>query len=74
MTILIQLIYGSALPYYTDLWLVKAALLAFYYELIPSSQRVTYISLQIITVFTVATYILVMCLNAFYCTPIYLNW
>jgi len=70
----LKLIYGSAIPYYGDLWLVMAALLAFYFELILRSHKPVWIALQVVTGFTVATFMMVLCLNQFYCQPISANW
>jgi hypothetical protein len=69
-----QVIYGSALPYYTDLWLVKAAIIAFYYQVIPHMERKIRGALVLLSGCVGVTYIVVMGLNTFYCEPISSNW
>jgi hypothetical protein len=59
---------------YISLWASKAALLAFYYSILSLQGCGTRIVLWTASGFTAATFILHMCLIAFWCAPISSNW
>ncbi|KAF2688222.1 hypothetical protein K458DRAFT_401590 [Lentithecium fluviatile CBS 122367] len=58
---------------YISLWSAKAAFLAFYYSIFSIQEKAKY-ALAGACVFTFATFILHMCLIAFWCTPVSANW
>lgn len=59
---------------YISLWCSKAAFLAFYYSLFSLQGKRIRIVLWCASIFTLATFILHMCLIAFWCSPISGNW
>jgi len=59
---------------YISLWCSKAAFLAFYYSLFSLQGKRIRIVLWCASIFTLATFILHMCLIAFWCSPISSNW
>ncbi|KAF2494326.1 hypothetical protein BU16DRAFT_464542, partial [Lophium mytilinum] len=59
---------------YISLWASKAAFLAFYYSILSLQGRTTRIVLWVASGFTLATFILHLCLIAFWCAPIRANW
>lgn len=59
---------------YISLWASKAAFLAFYYSIFSLQGRRFKWSLLAGCIFTGATFLLHMCIIAFWCTPISSNW
>jgi hypothetical protein len=59
---------------YISLWSSKAAFLAFYYSIFSLQGRRARWSLLGACIFTAATFLLHMCIIAFWCTPISANW
>lgn len=72
--IALKIIYSSVLVYVTDIWLVKAAILTFYYLITPRALPTYRFVLNYITCFTAITYVAVISFNAFWCSPISSNW
>lgn len=60
--------------YPATLWLTKASILAFYYELFPFNQKRLRRGLYVTTGFTGICYLAVLYLDAFFCIPIPSNW
>ncbi|KAK6358798.1 hypothetical protein TWF730_008117 [Orbilia blumenaviensis] len=73
-TLILKIIYGSVLPYYTALWLVKCALLSFYYTIIPTSMTAHRKALHIVTAAVLISMFGVLSINIFWCTPVTRNW
>lgn len=71
--IVLKIIYASAQPYYLCIWLIKGAILGFYYRLIPKETK-SRIFLHITTFLCIATLIIIILLNLFLCIPISKNW
>lgn len=59
---------------YISLWASKAALLAFYYSIFSLQGRRARLTLLGACIFTAGTFLLHMCIIAFWCTPISANW
>ena len=60
--------------YPATLWLTKASILVFYYELFPFNQKRLRMGLYATTIFTGVCYLVVLYLDAFFCIPISSNW
>lgn len=69
----LKVVYSSAVPYYLCLWLMKYALLAFYYKIIPADTK-NRIFLHVTAAIAVASSVVIILLNLFLCRPISLNW
>lgn len=69
----LKVIYASAIPYYINLWMVKFALLGFYYRLVPRGGYLRYFLWATIIVCVVMIIVIVF-INLFLCHPISLNW
>ncbi|KAF3210936.1 hypothetical protein TWF192_000037 [Orbilia oligospora] len=72
--LILKIIYGSVLPYYTALWLVKCALLSFYYTIIPPSLTAHRKALHFVTAAVLISMFGVLSINIFWCMPVSLNW
>ncbi|KAK6519219.1 hypothetical protein TWF281_003055 [Arthrobotrys megalospora] len=72
--LILKIIYGSVLPYYTALWLVKCALLSFYYSIIPTSLTAHRKALHFVTAAVLMSMFGVLSINIFWCMPVNRNW
>ena len=70
----LKLLYFSALPYYTELWIIKVALLLFYYSIIPVNMRGHRIALHVVSATVAVSFVCVLLINAFACLPVHRNW
>ncbi|EPS38484.1 hypothetical protein H072_7780 [Dactylellina haptotyla CBS 200.50] len=66
--------FASYFPYLLELWGVKLSLLALYYTLITDQLPKLRLALHCVTGYTVATLIISIFLNLFWCVPISRNW
>lgn len=71
---ILKIVYGSVPPYYMALWLVKCALLSFYYTIIPSSLGAHRIALHVVTGVVLLSMVAVQLINILWCMPISRNW
>lgn len=69
----LKVVYASAIPYYINLWMVKFALLGFYYRLVPRGGYLRYF-LWLTIIVCVAMIFVIVFINLFLCHPISLNW
>lgn len=69
----LKVIYASSVPYYLNLWMVKFALLGFYYRLVPRGGYLRKFLWLTISV-CIAMIIVIVFINLFLCQPISLNW
>ncbi|KAF8429295.1 hypothetical protein EV426DRAFT_703090 [Tirmania nivea] len=60
--------------YFTELWLLKGAFLAFYWRLFFRVQSRLIYLLYGTTVVVIITYIITLTIHFTWCTPVYLNW
>ena len=60
--------------YPATLWLTKASILAFYYELFPFNHKRLRRGLYATTALAAICYLAVLYLDAFFCIPISSNW
>ncbi|KAK6333956.1 hypothetical protein TWF696_002467 [Orbilia brochopaga] len=72
--LILKIVYGSVMPYYTGLWLVKCAILSFFYTIIPASLATYRKALNLVTAVVLASMAAVLCINLFWCSPIHRNW
>ncbi|EPS41631.1 hypothetical protein H072_4493 [Dactylellina haptotyla CBS 200.50] len=72
--LVLKIVYGSVLPYYTSLWLIKCTILSFYYTIIPTSLPIHRKALNIVTGAVLLSMLGVLCVNIFWCMPVNRNW
>jgi hypothetical protein len=56
------------------LFLPKASLLAFYFRMLPFTERRTRIALRVVIAYNIAAFICTMLLDFFWCAPFSENW
>ncbi|KAK6540607.1 hypothetical protein TWF694_008002 [Orbilia ellipsospora] len=71
---ILKIVYGAVFQYYTSVWLVKCAILSFYYTIIPASLPIHRKALNITTVAVLLSLLVVSFLNMFWCIPVSRNW
>ncbi|KAJ6262677.1 hypothetical protein Dda_3489 [Drechslerella dactyloides] len=72
--LILKIVYGSIIPYYTGVWLVKCTILSFYYTIIPTSLSTYRKALHVVMAGVLASMATVLCINIFWCLPIRRNW
>ncbi|KAF3920087.1 hypothetical protein AA313_de0200981 [Arthrobotrys entomopaga] len=71
---ILKISFSSTLPYYGALWGVKLSLLLLYYKLIPESIPTLRFALHITSSIVGASFLVILCLNMFWCLPVSRNW
>ncbi|EPS39975.1 hypothetical protein H072_6338 [Dactylellina haptotyla CBS 200.50] len=71
---ILKISFTNTIPYYGTLWGIKLSLLLLYYKLIPESIPILRLALHITSVVIGASFIVVVCLNMFWCLPVSRNW
>ncbi|CCX31598.1 Similar to hypothetical protein AOL_s00080g416 [Arthrobotrys oligospora ATCC 24927]; acc. no. EGX48291 [Pyronema omphalodes CBS 100304] len=71
---MLKIIFVSVVPYTTILYLVKAAVIAWYYCITPSTFTRCRIALNIISVTCVVSFLVTMGFNGLSCYPVPRNW
>ncbi|EWC47436.1 hypothetical protein DRE_00404 [Drechslerella stenobrocha 248] len=71
---ILKISFTNTIPYYGTLWGIKLSLLLLYYKLIPESIPILKLALRITAYIVGASFIVVLCLNMFWCLPISRNW
>ncbi|GME44908.1 hypothetical protein GTA08_BOTSDO04009 [Neofusicoccum parvum] len=66
--------YFNWVMFYVTLWVIKGAILSVYYQLIPKSSRVHWISLHALGAVTGMAFLTTLLFNLLWCRPIRLNW
>lgn len=69
-----QIIYASVLPYTLVLYLVKAAIVTWYYTITPRTLPRCRLALHLISAACLAGFCLAVGLNGFSCYPVHRNW